>query len=114
MQRLRASYGHGPLLLRIPVRSQALILAPAHVHQVLNNSPEPFAVASSEKRSAMAHFQPQGVLISHGSERADRRLMLAALLDGRQMRLQPPRRLDPQRPLPATLNNYALRFSIAD
>jgi hypothetical protein len=36
--------------------------------------------------------------------------MLAALIDDRQVRLKPPTRLDPQRPLPGTLNNYALRF----
>jgi hypothetical protein len=29
--------------------------------------------ASSEKRAALSHFQPKGVLISHGAERADRR-----------------------------------------
>jgi len=39
--------------------------------------------------------------------------MIAALLDDRQIRLKPPKRLDPQRPLPATLNNYALRFEVA-
>jgi cytochrome P450 len=40
---------------------------------VLDESPEPFATASSEKRAALSHFQPQGVLISHGAARADRR-----------------------------------------
>ena len=38
--------------------------------------------------------------------------MLAALIDGRQVSLKPPARLDPRQPLPATLNNYALRFQI--
>ena len=47
MQRLRDHYGDGPLLLQIPGRSQAVILAPVHVHRVLNESPEPFAAASS-------------------------------------------------------------------
>jgi cytochrome P450 len=41
-------------------------------------------------------------------------LMLAALLDGRQVRLQPPNRLDARRPLPGTLNNYSLRFELSD
>jgi hypothetical protein len=40
--------------------------------------------------------------------------MIAALLDGRTIRLKPPTRLDPGRPLPGTLNNYALRFEIGD
>jgi cytochrome P450 len=81
VQKLRDKYGNGPLLLRVPIRSQALILAPEHVHRVLDNSPEPFATASSEKRAALAHFQPRGVLISHGPERADRRRFNEQVLD---------------------------------
>jgi cytochrome P450 len=81
MQYLRNKYQPGPLLLRIPIRSQAVILAPHHVHRVLNGSPEPFATASSEKRAALAHFQPQGVLVSHGVERADRRRFNEQVLD---------------------------------
>lgn len=38
--------------------------------------------------------------------------MLAELLDGREARLKTPGRLDPHRPLPGTLNNYSLRFSL--
>lgn len=81
MQQIRRTYGTGPLLLRIPIRSQAVILAPEHVHRVLDGSPEPFATASSEKRAALAHFQPRGVLISHGPERTDRRRFNAEVLD---------------------------------
>ncbi|MDP9364870.1 MAG: cytochrome P450 [Chloroflexota bacterium] len=81
VQRLRDKYGAGPLLLRLPVRRQALILAPDHVRRVLAESPEPFATASSEKRAALSHFQPQGVLISHGRERAERRRYNEAVLD---------------------------------
>ncbi|MCU0494590.1 MAG: cytochrome P450 [Chloroflexaceae bacterium] len=73
VQQLREKYGSGPLLLRIPVRSQAILLAPEHVQRVLENSPEPFATASSEKRAALGHFQPEGVLVSHGPARAERR-----------------------------------------
>lgn len=81
LQQLRDKYGTGPLLLRVPVRSQALILAPEHVRQVLEHSPEPFATASLEKRAALAHFEPKGVLISHGAERADRRRFNEQVLD---------------------------------
>jgi cytochrome P450 len=73
MQLLHEKYGPGPVLLKIPVRNQAVILEPAHVHDVLNNSPEPFATASSEKKAALSHFEPYGALISHGLERAERR-----------------------------------------
>jgi cytochrome P450 len=81
MQRIRNKYGTGPLLLRIPIRNQVVVLNPDHVHRVLNNSPEPFATASSEKRAALSHFQPEGVLISHGPERADRRRFNEQVLD---------------------------------
>jgi hypothetical protein len=82
IQRLRNKYGTGPLLLRTPPWwPYALILSPDHVHRVLNNSPEPFATASREKRAASSHFQPKGVLISHGSERADRRRFNEQVLD---------------------------------
>jgi cytochrome P450 len=73
MQRLAARYGPGPLQLRIPGRDLALVLDPDDVRRVLAGSPEPFATANLEKRAALSHFQPHGVLISHGRERADRR-----------------------------------------
>lgn len=73
MQRLRDRYGPGPLLLRLPVRSQAVVLAPGNVQRVLDDSPDPFATDSGEKRATLSHSQPQGVLISHGRDRSDRR-----------------------------------------
>jgi hypothetical protein len=39
---------------------------------VLDETPEPFAAATREKRGALEHFQPEGVLISRGAERMDR------------------------------------------
>jgi cytochrome P450 len=81
MQKLHNKYGTGPLMLRLPLRSQAVLLAPQHVHRVLAGSPEPFATASSEKRAALAHFEPKGVLISHGPARADRRRYNEEVLD---------------------------------
>lgn len=41
-------------------------------------------------------------------------LMLASLLRDRELRLESPTRLNALRPLPATLNNFSLRFSIRD
>ena len=64
LARLRGRYGPGPLRLRVPGRSVALVLAPADVQRVLEGSPEPFAVASREKRGALRHFQPDGLLVS--------------------------------------------------
>jgi hypothetical protein len=81
MQRLRNKYGSGPRLFRIPGRSFAVILDPNDVHQVLSQSPEPFATATVEKRAALAHFEPKNVLISHGNDRANRRRYNEEVLD---------------------------------
>jgi cytochrome P450 len=81
MQRLREVYGAGPLLLRLPVRRQALLLSPGHVRRVLDGTPTPFGADTSEKRAALAHFEPGGVLISSGSARVDRRRFNEAVLD---------------------------------
>ncbi|MFG2250826.1 cytochrome P450 [Spirillospora sp. NPDC048823] len=84
LQRLRARYGTGPLRLAVPGRSFALILSPRDVERVLTGSPEPFAIASKEKRAAIVHFQPHGVLASHGEERADRHRFNDDVLDASQ------------------------------
>lgn len=81
MQRLRRRYGSGPLRLRVPGRSMALILSTGDVRQVLESSPDPFATANREKRGALSHFQPHGVLISQGRERENRRSFNEAVLD---------------------------------
>jgi cytochrome P450 len=81
LQNLRKRYGPGPLRLRVPGRSVALVLSPDDVHRVLTESPEPFAMATVEKRGALTHFQPHGVLVSHGSTRGDRRRFNEQVLD---------------------------------
>lgn len=81
MQKLQEKYGPGPLMLRVPRWSRAVILAPEHVHQVLERTPEPFATETDEKRAALAHFEPRTSLISHGSERAERRRFHEEMLE---------------------------------
>jgi cytochrome P450 len=81
MQRLRDRYGPGPVMLAIPGRNVAMVLAPEHVKQILDQSPEPFATANREKRAALSHFQPHGVLISHGESRTERRHFNEQVLD---------------------------------
>lgn len=82
LQRLRDRYGDGPLLLRgVPGREQGVVLDPATLRRVLDETPDPFAAASSEKRAALAHFQPGGVLATKGPERAERRRYNDAVLD---------------------------------
>jgi len=73
MQQLHEKYGPGPALLKIPVRNQAVIFEPEDGWRVLEQTPEPFSPASSEKKAALGHFQPHGALISEGAERAERR-----------------------------------------
>jgi cytochrome P450 len=81
LQRVRDGFGTGPVLLGVPGREIALVLSPGDVRRVLDGSPEPFTPASREKRAALSHFQPHGVLISRGAERADRRRFTEGVLD---------------------------------
>jgi len=84
MQKLRNKYGQGPLMLPLPIRKQAVVLSPEHVYRVLNESPDPFSPASSEKRAALSHFEPEGVLISQGPVRTERRQFNEAVLESNQ------------------------------
>lgn len=73
MQKLRRRYGDGPLRVRMPGPPRVLILSERDLKRVLDGTPEPFAAASSEKRAALAHFEPKVALASHGAKRAVRR-----------------------------------------
>ena len=82
LQELRDTYQRGPVLVGpVAGRRWAVVLRPEHVHRILAATPEPFATATAEKRAVLAHFEPQGVLISHGADRADRRRFNEAALD---------------------------------
>ncbi len=81
LQRLRERHGDGPVIIRAPGRVQAVLLAPADVRRVLDGTPEPFAADTSEKHALLSHFQPDGVLISRGAEREERRELNEAVLD---------------------------------
>lgn len=82
MQKLRNKYGNDPLLLRLPKGiNYALVFMPEHVHRVLQETHQPFATDSREKHAALAHFQPDGVLISRDPERTQRRHFNEAVLD---------------------------------
>ena len=75
LQRLRRRYGTGPVMLRLPGREQAVLLSPDQVRRVLADTPEPFETDSSEKHATLAHFEPEGSLISRGTVRAERRVL---------------------------------------
>ena len=72
LQRVRARYGEGPVLLRLP-RPVALVLAPDDVRRVLDQTPEPFSAAASLKVAALGHFEPGAVLVSSSEDRPARR-----------------------------------------
>ncbi|SES21056.1 Cytochrome P450 [Lentzea xinjiangensis] len=69
LRHLRDRYGPEPVRLRITGRSVAVLVDPADVGRLLAESPAPFSLATREKKSALEHFQPHGVLISEGEER---------------------------------------------
>lgn len=81
LQRLRDRHGDGPVRVPLPGRPAALVLTADDVRRVLTEGPEPFAPASWEKRGALAHFQPHGVLVSHGEARTQRRRFTESVLD---------------------------------
>jgi cytochrome P450 len=81
LQRVRDRYGARVLPLRIPGRSLALVLTADDARRVLADTPDPFATDNREKTGALAHFQPDGVLISHGPQRIERRAFNEAALE---------------------------------
>ncbi|MGW7056153.1 cytochrome P450 [Streptomyces sp. NPDC054887] len=81
MNGLRRRYGPGPLHLRLAGRDLALPLSAPDARRVLDETPEPFTPAAREKRDALGHFQPHGVLVSQGSEREERRAFNEEVLE---------------------------------
>lgn len=80
---LRGRHGPGPVRLRIPGRDLAVVLDPDDVERLLAGAPHPFTPANREKRAALRHFQPHGVLISDDAGRAVRRPWNEEVLDHR-------------------------------
>ncbi|MDE3720452.1 cytochrome P450 [Nocardiopsis sp. N85] len=73
LRELRERHGDGPLPLNIAGRRMAIVLAPEDVRRLLEGTPDPFSPAGREKRGALAHFQPHGVLASDSDAREPRR-----------------------------------------
>ena len=78
---LRERYDGAPLVLRVGPRTMVLVTSPEHVRRLLEETPDPFTPASREKRGALAHFQPGGVLVCDPEERPARRGLNEAALD---------------------------------
>ncbi|MFD2792489.1 cytochrome P450 [Promicromonospora vindobonensis] len=77
---LRERHGGAPLVVRIGSRRLVVVTEPDDVRRLLEGSPEPFTPATKEKHAALAHFQPEGVLISSTAERWHRRPFNEAVL----------------------------------
>jgi cytochrome P450 len=73
LERCRVEHGPGPVIVRVGGRTFAFLLDPQDVHRVLRETPYPFASATLEKRAALAHFEPENVLVSEGAVRGERR-----------------------------------------
>ncbi|MEV5504225.1 cytochrome P450 [Nonomuraea fuscirosea] len=75
LRRLRAAHGDGPLLVPVPGRGWAMLpLSSRDVRAVLED--RAFSPASVDKRGALAHLQPDGVLITTERDLRDRRRAL--------------------------------------
>jgi cytochrome P450 len=81
LQRLRERYDTDALALRTPGRDVVMLLSAQAADRVLDGTPVPYSPATVEKRAALSHFQPTGVLISDGPLRARRRALNEAVLD---------------------------------
>jgi cytochrome P450 len=81
MQGLRDAYGPGPVQVKVGPKRLTFVLDPDDVHRVLGGTPEPFRPDTVEKRHALGHFQPEGVLISPPEERVHRRPFNENVLD---------------------------------
>lgn len=81
MVRLHERYGPGPVTFTLPGRRFATVFEPQDVRRVLEGPPDVFTPASREKRGALRHFQPDGLLISDAEQRASRRPFNEAVLE---------------------------------
>jgi cytochrome P450 len=81
LARLREKHDGRPLKLRVPGRSVELALAGEDVGTLLAGAPTPFSPSTVEKRAALGHFQPHGVLISDARDRPPRRRFTEAVLE---------------------------------
>ncbi|WP_189537775.1 cytochrome P450 [Streptomyces roseolilacinus] len=89
---LRRRYGSGPLRADVGGRHFALVLRTDDALRVLDATPDPYSPATREKRAALEQFQPHGVLISRGAERAGRRALNESVLEtGNQLHSLAPR-----------------------
>lgn len=97
MERLHRAYGGRSVLVRNPIRLQAVLLDADDVRVVLAGTRVPFSPASDEERAVLSHFGPERWLISRGADQAPRRELKRAGAGNTVSRLQPRRGLQGDR-----------------
>ncbi|TML78514.1 MAG: cytochrome P450 [Actinobacteria bacterium] len=78
---MRASYGPGPVWVRVVRDPALLVLSVEDVRRVLGRSPDPFASDPPSKRKGMTAFQPDALTISRDGPWENRRRFNEAVLD---------------------------------
>ncbi|PKR88342.1 cytochrome P450 [Pleomorphomonas diazotrophica] len=81
MEKLHRAYQGRSVLVRNPIRPQAVLFSGDDVKAVLAGTPQPFTPASDEKRAALSHFGPKLSLISRGADRPPRRELNERVLE---------------------------------
>jgi cytochrome P450 len=80
VKRIRQKYRSNHIYINLFGKRSLLVLDPATIQKVLDNSPTHYA-DSKMKRTGMAHFQPNALTISRGEEWQDRRRFNEAVLE---------------------------------
>ncbi|MFI1801887.1 cytochrome P450 [Streptomyces sp. NPDC020379] len=81
LDRLRERHGPGPVLVSALGRQGLVLLSAEDAHRVLGETGTSFTTANKEKTAALSHFEPDGVLITAGAARGERRRFNEAALD---------------------------------
>ncbi|MFB7629864.1 cytochrome P450 [Streptomyces sp. NPDC056149] len=81
LARLRRRHGAGPLSVVVPGRRALVLLSPEDARNLFAATPAPLTSANREKTGCLRHFEPDGVLISPGESRPERRAFNETVLD---------------------------------
>ncbi|SEG97720.1 Cytochrome P450 [Nonomuraea solani] len=92
--RLRVRYGGRSLYVRGPRGKTLLLLSQGDVERVLTGSDSVFSLRTEEKWRGFSPVQPDGLLLSRGEEREDRRRFTHAVLQPGQASHDLARRID--------------------
>ncbi|MFE1771444.1 cytochrome P450 [Streptomyces sp. NPDC059008] len=81
LARLRRRHGAGPVSVAVPGRRVLLLLSPEDARRMFTATPATLTPTAREKARGLRHFEPDGVLVSAGEVRAERRAFNEAVLD---------------------------------